>query len=385
MTDVVYADNSATTQPLVVNMPGGCWANPSSPHRLGRQSRNYLEHARTRIAQALGAQCKENIFFTASGTESSNLVLLGCAWDVIVSSNLEHDATRKCLMGGKRSAQTILLTNDKHGKILVPSDLPPLVVVHGRPPRVLISLIWANNEIGTVQDKATLQAIRQRVEKWAGTQCFLHLDGVQAPGHMPLHLGDGVADFVSLSAHKFHGPRGVGILYSRDRSTTLSLDPLMHGGGQERNVRPGTENVEQIVRATHVLEFVQDNGLQARCRFMQRLRDIIREGLEPFCQRGVVLITGHPVDRLCHHLSFCVRGTQRKIILDLLDTAGLCVSGSSACSTLQAMPSHVLSAIGVPADLIHGSIRISLSILNTEEEVCRLRDGLVKILMSVSN
>ena len=379
MADIVYADNSATTKPLNVTLDPNCWANPSSAHSLGRVSKAYLEEARARIARALGAECKDTIFFTASGTESSNLVLRSCMWDVIVSSALEHDATRKYLLGAQQQ-QIILLPNDEHGKVQLPKTLPPPRRAAGHTLRVLVSLIWANNEIGTIQDTKTLTAIRQCVEKWAGVPCFVHLDGVQTPGHMPISLRNGPADFVSLSAHKFHGPRGVGILYSRDRATTLSLQPLMHGGGQEQSVRPGTESVEHIVHAAHVLEFVQDGGLPARCAHMQRLRDIVHEGLLPFCRQGVVLLTGHPRDRLCHHLSFCVRHAQRKALLDLIDQNRICVSGSSACSTVQAMASHVLTAIGVPTEFIHGSVRVSFSILTTEQEMFHVRDTLVRIL-----
>lgn len=373
----VYADNSATTIPLDLNVVAqapGCWANPSSTHYLGRLSKSYLEKARERIARCLGVSNPHEITFTASGTESTNMVLLGGNWDILVSSALEHDATRQTLLLGASRPQVVILKNDQFGRLLVP-ELQDLPQIQGEKGRVLLSLIWAHNEIGTIQDMQTIQAIRDRLRQWSGGACHVHLDAVQTPGHLPLNLGTQIADFVSLSAHKFHGPRGVGILYSRE-----PLEPRMRGGGQERGQRPGTENVEGIVRAMHALEFVQGEGLAQRCAYMRQLRDIVLKGLEPFCRADVVRISGHPTDRLCHHLSFCVHGTKKKELLDMLDRMGICVSGSSACSSMQNMPSHVLRAIGMPTSYSSGSLRITFSVFNTVQDACYIRDCLVGIL-----
>ena len=387
MGDVVYADNAATTEPLRVNLTNTqCWANPSSPHALGLQSKKFLEHARAKTAHLLGATGADTIFFTASGTESSNLILQGCNWDVVITSAMEHDATRKYLISIKKPETVILLENDNDGKLLFPitNNLP----AH-RPSqrKILISLIWANNEIGTVQDIETLYAIKKYVESWAGPngKCFLHLDAVQSLGHLPINIGKNLnfVDFMSFSAHKFHGPRGVGILYSKSGASILSLQPLLHGGGQERNVRPGTENVEQIVVSTQVLAFILNDQLGQRCQYMQNLRTVVLRGLEPFCKTGLVRITGHPTDRLCHHISFCVRDTQKEQIIRRLGDKGICISGSSACSTQNTMGSHVLTAIRVPVEYLHGAIRISLSIRNSPADVTRIRDELTKILQSI--
>ena len=386
MGDVVYADNAATTEPLRVNLTNTqCWANPSSPHALGLQSKKYLEHARARTAQLLGATNADTIFFTASGTESSNLILQGCKWDVVVTSAMEHDATRKYLISTKKPEIVIVLENDEDGKLLLPitNSLPAHRPSHMK---ILISLIWANNEIGTIQDVKTLYAIKKSVESWAGPsgKCFLHLDAVQSLGHLPINIDINLnfVDFMSFSAHKFHGPRGVGILYSKSGASILSLQPLLHGGGQERNVRPGTENVEQIVITTRVLEFILNDQLSQRCQYMEKLRAVVLLGLEPFCKTGLVRITGHPTDRLCHHISFCVRDTQKEQIIRELGDKGICISGSSACSTQNTVASHVLTAIRVPVEYLYGAIRISLSIRNSLADVTRIRKELTKILQS---
>lgn len=387
---LVYADNASTTEPLfldVLTEAPGCWANPSSQHRLGRQSKWFLDRARMRIARVLGVAEASSVIFTASGTEGSNMVLRGCEWDILISTRMEHDATRQTLLRGTPHPYVHLLENDREGKVQVPlrKNVPDAAWPANRQARVLISIIWANNEIGTVQDLSTLRAVRDTVAAWPGVGvCALHLDAVQAPGHLPLHLDTCPADFVSLSAHKFHGPRGVGILYCRREAKELLTQPLLLGGGQEDGLRPGTYNVEGIVRTMHALEYIQGPGLPERCKHMQQLRDIVWHGVQPFCSSGLVVMTGHPTDRLCHHLSFCVRGARRADLLQALDVAGICISGSSACSSVHTMPSHVLKAVHVPDAYIHGSLRITFSIHNTVAQAVYICDQLVVLLQALS-
>ncbi len=372
---MIYADNAATTKlspaALAAMMP--CltedYGNPSSLYDFATRAKAELERARADVAHSLGAEPGE-IFFTSGGTESDNWALRGVADALkrkgkhIIISAVEHHA--------------ILHTGQwlrKHGFEVEELEVDSLGVVHPevlkkalRPDTILVSVMLANNEIGTIEPIGELAAAAHE----NGT--LFHTDAVQAVGHIPVDVNKLGVDMLSLSGHKFHGPRGTGALYIRARSPIL---PFIQGGGQERNRRSGTENVAGAVGLAAALT-EQCAGMEERITRISALRDRL---IAEIMKLPGTRLTGDPHNRLPSIASFTFEGIEGESILLQLDARGICVSSGSACSSTSLEPSHVLLAIGLPHEIAHGSVRISLGDDVTEEDI----DSIIKNLTEVVN
>lgn len=381
MASRIYFDHSATTPldprvleamlPHLQGPPG----NPSSPYQEGLRARRAVELAREQVAGLLGAHPSE-IFFTASGTEAGNLALQGALrphllpGSHVITTPVEHPAVLDtCRALERRGATLTLLPVDTHAQVHT-ADLCAAL----RPETRLISVMAANNLVGTVEPIAEMAAIAK------AQKALFHTDAVQAAGKIPLdvhHLG---VDLLSLSAHKLHGPQGVGALYVRQG---ISLDPILFGGGQERSLRPATENVAGIVglgaAAALATGEIHSEGLR-----LSSLRERIFKGLRD--RRLCFTLLGHPTERLPGHLCLGFPGLEGEMpaLVQALDQAGVAVSASSACSTSKsAAPSPVLLAMGFSPDRARGFLRVTLGRFNTEPEVARFLDALPRALASL--
>lgn len=370
MTETIYMDHSATTpvrpEVLEAMLPYFTehYGNPSSLHRLGREAGKALRQARQRMADLLGCQPGE-IIITSCGTEADNLALRGVALarqrrgegNHIIVSAVEHKAVLYTArhLRDYYGFEVTELPVDSAGRVS-PDDLAAAI----REDTVLVSIMAANNEVGTLQPLAELSAVcRERGVPF-------HSDAVQAAGSLSLRVDELGVDLLSLGAHKFYGPKGVGLLYVR-RGTPLL--PQITGGGQESKRRAGTENVPYIVGMARALELAQAERQSESGRLI-KLRDRLIEGLLaaiPDCY-----LTGHRWERLANHASFIVRGVEAEGMLIGLDMEGICASSGSACTSGAQEPSHVLMAMGVPRHEAAGHLRLSLGHSNTEEHVERV-------------
>ena len=394
----LYADQAATSYPVLFPVNGAmAYANASSAHKLGRDAKDALAKARSRIAQSLGmpSVSSENlakqIVFTSGGTESNNLVLQQSMWRFIITVPTEHHSVffTAQYMGNNQSCDVVFLSVDGQGRLKDLNELRDLLKGRCGSGTGLISLAYVNNEVGTILDLVAVgRVIQSANESRSQTErVWFHSDLMQAPGHVPLNMGSngalGAVDFLCLAAHKFHGPPGVGMVVCR--AAGFLLHPLFYGGHQQAGVRPGTEPVGAIVAMAEAFEDANNTTkLAERTAHMRRLTSEIWSCLLPYIAAGVVLPTGctNSGDRAPHHVSFCVHGAHRKeLVSEMEQDSGVLVSSGSACSTDTSLPSHVLDAMGVPPKYIHGSLRISLTHLNTQEEVVnRICPGLVKVL-----
>jgi cysteine desulfurase len=368
-----YFDHAATTavDPLVLEamLPyfSERYGNPSELHRLGREARAAVEEARTQVASALGAGDKE-IVFTAGGTESDNLALFGYLARFqpghLIVSAIEHPA----VMEAARALNRLGWAVD-----FVPVDGEGLVDVDAyeqafRDDTRLASIMFANNVVGTVQPVAELARIAH--EKGAA----FHTDAVQAVGSLPIDVAELGVDMLSLSGHKLYGPKGIGALYVK-RGTRLQ--PILHGGGHERRLRSGTENVPGMVGLGVALGLAVEQLSETRPR-LEALRDRLAAGvLERIPE---VTYLGHPTERLPGNVAFSVRYVEGESMLLQLDAQGFMVSSGSACASGSLEPSHVVLALGLRAEDAHGSMRISLGRENTEEEVDAFLDAFPPIV-----
>ena len=370
MSRIVYADHAATTAlsdtALKAMLPyfNQSYGNPSSLYSFAQQAKSDLEAARAQVAACLNAQ-PEEIYFTSCGSESDNWALRGVAEQKkdkgrhIITSAIEHHAilhTARYLE--KQGFEVTYLPVDGQGRV----D-PAAVKAALRPDTILISIMTANNEIGTIEPIAEIGAIARE----AGV--LFHTDAVQAVGHIPVDVQAWKVDLLSLSGHKFRGPRGMGALYVRKG---VRLPPLMFGGGQEKGRRAGTENVAGAVGLAAALREATD-GLAAE----SALRDKLAAGLGriPYSR-----LTGDPVNRLPGTASFVFEGVEGEALLLLLDARGICASSGSACSSASLDPSHVLLAIGLPHAIAHGSLRLTLGAENTEEDVAYLLQEVPRVV-----
>jgi len=368
-------DNSATTQVkqevLDEMLPYFSinYGNPSSIYALGGKSKNAVEVAREKIAKAIGANANE-IFFTAGGSESDNWALKGIAFanrkkgNHIITSKIEHHAIlHTCQYLEKEGFRVTYLDVDKYGTV----DLEQLKNSI-TDDTILISIMFANNEIGTIQP---IKEIGQ-IAKEKGI--YFHTDAVQAIGHVKIDVNDLNIDLLSMSAHKFYGPKGIGVLYIRKG---VKIDPLITGGAQERNRRAGTENVPGIVGMGKAIELAYDNLEESNARLI-KLRDrLINKILDRI---DYVRLNGHPTNRLPGNVNVCFEFIEGESLLLSLDMEGIAASSGSACTSGSLEPSHVLLAIGLPHEIAHGSLRLSLGDFNTEEEVDYVVDKLVEIV-----
>ncbi|MBQ7247510.1 MAG: cysteine desulfurase NifS [Lachnospiraceae bacterium] len=360
----VYADNAATTQmseaALAAMLP--ClreeYGNPSSLHSLGQKAAEILWDSREKVAACIGASPKE-IYFTSGGSEADNQAIISAARigaekgkRHIVSTSFEHHAVLHTLKALEKAGFEVeLLPVGEIGNIT-----PDQVEAAIRPDTCLVTVMYANNEIGSVLPVSEIGAICR------DKGVLFHTDAVQAAGHLPIDVSAQNIDLLSLSAHKFHGPKGVGVLYAR---RGVRLTNVINGGAQERGKRAGTENVAGIAGMAAALEEAVSR-LDENAAKVTRLRDRLIEGLS---QIPCSILNGDPIKRLPGNVSFCFEGIEGESLLLLLDAKGICASSGSACTSGSLDPSHVLLAIGRPHEIAHGSLRLSLSELNTDEDV----------------
>jgi len=360
----VYLDHAATTplRPEVLDAMapylGGVFGNPSSAHAFGRAAREALDEAHARLAQAIGAEPRE-IVFTSGGTEANNLALKGAAWagksrgHRIVTTSVEHHAVGHALSYLEHFGfEVVQVPVDRYGRV-DPADVEGAITER----TTLVSVMLANNEVGTIQPVGEVAAI---VRSHRGI--LLHVDAIQAAPWMDLDVGSLGADLVSLAAHKAEGPKGTGALWIR-RGTHLLAQ--QHGGSQERHRRAGTENVAGAVGMARAFELRRAERAVTVPR-VRALRDRLADALLAV---DAVELTGHPTERLPHIVSGIVRGVDGASATQALDLEGIAASTGSACTTGSTEPSHVLSAMGYPADEAAGALRLSLGGSTTTAEI----------------
>jgi cysteine desulfurase len=360
----VYMDHAATTflKPEVIAAMAPYFSqyfgNPSSLYRFAGEPRKGVDAAREQVAAALGAAPAE-VFFTAGGSEADNWAIKGVALanrkrgDHIVTTAIEHHAVlHTCEWLEKQGFSVTYLPVDKFGRVDA-GDVEEAIT--GR--TILVSVMTANNEIGTIQPVARIGTIAHDHD------VLFHTDAVQAIGAVPIDVEGMNIDLLSLSGHKFYGPKGTGALYVR-RGTRL--ENLVHGGGQERGRRAGTENVPGIVGLGRAIE-VATADIEGHNRRLAAMRDrLIREGLSTIPDSR---LNGHPTERLANNANFSFRYVEGESILLMLDAHGICASTGSACSSASLEPSHVLLATGLPHEEAHGSLRLTLGDANTPDDV----------------
>jgi len=375
MSKTIYFDNAATTavrdEVFAAMTPylRESYGNPSSLYKIARDAKNAIEKAREQVAAAIGALPSE-VFFTGSGTEAVNWALIGGAFankskgNHIITSSIEHHAVlHSCKYLEKHGFEVTYLPVDKFGIISV-DELERAI----RPETILISIMYANNEIGTIQPIAEIGAIAK------ARGIIFHTDAVQAIGNLPVDVKADNVDLLALSAHKLHGPKGVGALYIRSGVNVLAF---IHGGAQERGRRAGTENVASIVGLGEASTLAKAE-MDEKIRKMRKLRDkIIVTILErvPNAQ-----LNGHPEKRLPGNASISFDFVEGESILLMLDMKGIAASSGSACTSGALNPSHVLMALGLPHEKAHGSLRISVGRYNTEEDADTLIEAIVPIV-----
>ncbi len=360
----VYADNAATTavsEAAIAAMNHGLrevYGNPSSLHQKGREASAALRKARETMARNLNAK-PEEIYFTGCGTESDNWALryaarAGAAKGKkhIISTPIEHHAVLHTLESLEKEGFEITLLPVYENGIVRLEDLEQAI----RPDTALVSVMYANNEIGSIQPISEIGALCRERGVW------FHTDAVQAAGHLPIDVEAQHIDMLSLSGHKFHAPKGVGAFYCRKG---IPLKPFIEGGAQERGKRAGTEALPSIMAMAAAFDDICSHMAENTAK-VTALRDKLIAGLSqiPFSR-----LTGDPVKRLPGMVSFCFEGIEGESLLLRLDMAGICASSGSACTSGSLDPSHVLLAIGLPHEIAHGSLRLSLSEYNTEEEI----------------
>ena len=361
---MIYMDNAATTpmsetaKRVFLDTADRFWGNPSSLHTSGQVAAEQLFAARQRIAARINADPRE-ITFTSGGSEADNQALLTGATHGsrkgkkhIVSTKFEHHAILHALKRLEKQGYEVTLVDVNADGVVRPEDVAAAI----REDTALVSVMFANNEVGTVQPIAEIGAICR--EKGV----LFHTDAVQAAGHLPIDVKAMNIDMLSLSAHKFHGPKGVGVLYAR---RGVFLTNLIEGGAQERGKRAGTENLPGIVSMAAALDEACEH-MQRDGAYMTALRDRLIEGLRQIPHSK---LNGDPVKRLPGNVNFCFEGIEGESLLLLLDDRGIAASSGSACTSGSLDPSHVLLAMGIPHEVAHGSLRLTLSPEITEADI----------------
>ncbi len=372
---VIYLDNAATTRtaPEAVEamLPyfSEQYGNPSSIYSVGCAAKEAVIKARETIASTLGAKTNE-IYFTGGGSEADNWALVGVAEAYaekgkhIITSKIEHHAVlHTCQYLEKRGYEVTYLDVDENG-IVKPEEVERAI----RPDTILISVMFANNEIGTLQPVREIGEIAKR------HKTLFHTDAVQAYGHVPIQVDELHIDLLSASGHKFHGPKGIGFLYLR---AGVKMRAFLHGGQQERGRRAGTENVPGIVGLGRAAQLafsrMEENGAREK-----ELRDYLIGRMEkevPYCR-----LNGDRERRLSNNVNFSFRFVEGESLLIMLDMKGICASSGSACTSGSLDPSHVLLAIGLPHEIAHGSLRLTVSAENTREEMDETVDAVKEIV-----
>lgn len=362
--EMIYADNAATTKmsetalQTMFSLMSENWGNPSSLYTHGQQAREILEKAREDVASVIGASPRE-IIFTAGGSEADNQAIVSAAAlgkkkgkNHIISSAFEHHAVLHTLKKLEKEGFEITLLNVHEDGLIVPSEVEDAI----RDDTCLVTIMYANNEIGTVQP------IREIGEICRKKNVLFHVDAVQAVGHIPVNVEEDHIDMLSASAHKFHGPKGVGFLYARKG---VRLSNLIEGGAQERGKRAGTENVPGIAAMAEALKEANAKR-EENAEHLIAMRDRLIAGLKEIPHSA---LNGDAKRRLPGNVNFCFEGIEGESLLLLLDDKGICASSGSACTSGSLDPSHVLLAIGRVHDVAHGSLRLSIGEDITEEEV----------------
>ena len=371
----IYMDNGATTrvtEPVFEAMkPYFCeiYGNPSSAHNFGYVSRHAVDAAREQVARAINADVNE-IYFTGCGTESDNWAVRGAAYENvkkgrhIITTAIEHHAIlHTCAQLEKEGFEVTYLPVDEYG-FVTPEQLDAAI----RPDTTLVSIMTANNEIGTIEPIAELAAVCKK------RGVLFHTDAVQAIGSVKIDVKAMQIDMLSMSGHKFHAPKGIGVLYIRKG---VRLQQFMNGGAQERNRRAGTENLASIVGIGKAIE-IATADIDAHNKKLSAIRDHMIERI--LKEIPYTRLNGHPTTRLPGNVNVCFRFIEGESLLMLLDAKGIAGSSGSACTSGSLDPSHVLLAIGLPHEIAHGSLRLSLSEENTMEEADYVVDALVEIV-----
>ena len=378
----IYLDYAATTptRPEVVKsmLPSftDAFGNPSSIHSQGQEAKGAVEEARTKVAELIGARSEE-IVFTSGGTEADNYALKGVAYankpkgNHIITTSIEHHAVLEvCKFLGRRGFRITYLPVDKYC-LVNPDDVRKAIT--GK--TILISVMHANNEVGTIEPVEEIG----RIAREAGV--YFHSDTVQTVGHIPVNVDKLKVDLLSISAHKLYGPKGAGALYVRKGTKLVSL---MHGGGQEKRHRAGTENVPAIVGLGKAVELAGQK-IGKEVERLAYLRDKLIEGLGEKIDH--IRLNGHPMRRLPNNVNVSIDFVEGESMLLNLDLEGICASTGSACSSASLEPSHVLLALGFPAEQAHGSLRFTLGRENTEADIERVLEvlpGIVAKLRAMS-
>ena len=380
--DRIYLDNAATTavspEVLTAMLPyfTECYGNPSSIHSTGRDAHKAVDAARRQVAAAINADPSE-IYFTAGGSESDNWAIKGTAFakrdkgNHIITTAIEHHAVlHTCQWLEKQGFEVTYLPVDENGLVSV-EDVEKAITDR----TILISVMAANNEIGTIEPIAEIGALAR------SRGILFHTDAVQAVGAIPLDVKAMNIDMLSMSGHKFHGPKGIGALYIRKG---VRLDTLIAGGAQERGKRAGTENLPGIVGIGKAIE-IATRDMEANAERLTRLRDKLIQGILENIPD--VRLNGHPTRRLPNNVNVSVRYIEGEALLLRLDLAGIAGSSGSACTSGSLDPSHVLLAIGLPHEIAHGSLRLTLGTDTTEADIDEVLDklpGIVKNLRDMS-
>lgn len=364
MKKIIYMDNAATTavsqEALETMIPffRENFGNPSTIYSVGRNAKKELEIARERVAKALGASPKE-IFFTSCGTESDNWAIKGAAFEGlkkgknhIITSKIEHHAVLHTVQYlEKKGFDVTYLDVDSQG-LVNPKDVENAITEK----TALVTIMYANNEIGTIEPIEEIG----KICKDKGV--LFHTDAVQAVGHVPIDVKKQNIDMLSLSAHKFHGPKGIGALYIRKG---VRIETFMEGGAQESGKRAGTENTAEIAALGKAIETACTEIEEKNSKLIKKRDKLISELLKIERSR----LNGHREKRLPGNVNISFEGIEGESLLLLLDMAGICASSGSACTSGSLDPSHVLLAIGLPHEIAHGSLRLSLDESNTDEEI----------------
>lgn len=382
MEKVVYLDNAATTpcapealEMMVKALSGAC-GNPSSHYSIGYEAKEFVDTGRAQVAKAINASPAE-LFFTSCGSEADNWAVKGTAFTKarqnkkhLITSAFEHHAIMHSMAALERMGFEVTYIRPTSEGYIRPEDVEAAI----RPDTALVSIMMANNEIGTIQPIAEIGAVCRQ----AGV--LFHTDAVQAAGHLPIDVEAMQVDLLSLSAHKFHGPKGVGVLYAR---RSIPLATLIHGGAQERGKRGGTEDIPGICGAAAAFDEACAT-IEQNAAYLTPLRDRLIAGLTAIPHTA---LNGDSARRLPGNVNVCFEGIEGESLLLLLDEKGIAASSGSACTSGSLDPSHVLLALGRPHEVAHGSLRLSLSHENRPEEIDYILEvlpGIVSYLRGMS-
>lgn len=377
MGEVIYLDHAATTpvHPKVLEamIPyfSQHFGNPSSIYSLGQESRKGVDEARETVAEILNCKASEAIF-TGCGSESDNAAIKGAAFALrdtgnhIITTSIEHHAVlHTCHFLEKFGFETTYLPVDEYGLVRL-EDLEGAI----NDGTILVTIMLANNEIGTIEPIGEASQVVKERARAMGREIIVHTDAVQGAGALDLDVEKLGVDMLSLSSHKFYGPKGTGVLYIRKGTSFM---PQQMGGGQERNRRAGTENLTGIVGTAAALKLATEHR-ESNNEHRTRLRERLINGL--LSSIGQVRLNGHPTQRLPNNANFCFEYVEGESLLMALDMEGIAASSGSACTTGSLEPSHVLTALGISADVAMGSLRLTVGYENTEEEI----ENVIKVL-----